>query len=690
MLEQFANGAQSQLTSPMTSGQGSLVLASASNFPSVGNYRVLVDGEVMLCTSRSGTTLSLSRAVDGTIAASHAAGALAACVLTAASLLSVVTDRALMIANNLSDVANVYAAQTNLGLSFAVESFGGGPGLSETTNTMAWQAALNAASANGGGVVSALHKGTWAVTPILTVWPNTTIRIGAGVVIQNAQPGVYTGMVFGNGSYNGLTPTATASGASATFTIAGLSSTPPYAANALVGAAGVIYNTTDSTSTNWIPNLYNVVANNGTTVTFDRVCTTAPSTGTFYGSIGYSMFRDGAAEQTSPVRSDSIRFEGPGTIDMANSGESDPIGWFTRAIWLRKVSNWSIAEDLNIINCALYATMINDSTDFTVDGLIFDTRRDGLHFTGPINGHWTIRDVSGTNEDNKIAFIIGDSRTTYPIQGHPFYVFGNVLGSGAILNITAEGDYNPIRICGSSSYTIENISIDGLHGSMWSGASGLGIHAVTYVNDGPDLTGLVMNHMSVRNVDIVLQNASANTIYVESSGIKSLRVNDITLNGTGNTALQLDVYDNLSSLFVNDMLVAPSNGKQVASGLRLMVNGNTNGSNFAPMVIGACQDEPTTFAGIWVGWTITPFPETINCVVMSNGADGYFCAPDPGGTLYLRIGSTVRASVKPSGQINLVPLTSAPSGAEGDAYYDSTLHKLRIHTASGWETVTSA
>lgn len=47
--------------------------------------------------------------------------------------------------------------------------------------------------------------------------------------------------------------------------------------------------------------------------------------------------------------------------------------------------------------------------------------------------------------------------------------------------------------------------------------------------------------------------------------------------------------------------------------------------------------------------------------------------------------------LKNTGQLNLKPIASAPSGgAPGDIYYDSTLGKLRVRTASGFETITSA
>ena len=46
------------------------------------------------------------------------------------------------------------------------------------------------------------------------------------------------------------------------------------------------------------------------------------------------------------------------------------------------------------------------------------------------------------------------------------------------------------------------------------------------------------------------------------------------------------------------------------------------------------------------------------------------------------------SEIKTSTNIYIVPST-APSSTEGKIYFDSTLHKLRIRGAAGWETVTS-
>lgn len=45
----------------------------------------------------------------------------------------------------------------------------------------------------------------------------------------------------------------------------------------------------------------------------------------------------------------------------------------------------------------------------------------------------------------------------------------------------------------------------------------------------------------------------------------------------------------------------------------------------------------------------------------------------------------LRMRVKPTGQVNFVPLAADPSGASaGDVYYNSTTNKLRVHNGTSW------
>lgn len=84
--EQFANKAASNLASSIGSGDTTLSVVSASAFPASGNFRILIDSEIILVTAVSGTTFTVTRGAESTSAASHASGAAVTHILTAGGL----------------------------------------------------------------------------------------------------------------------------------------------------------------------------------------------------------------------------------------------------------------------------------------------------------------------------------------------------------------------------------------------------------------------------------------------------------------------------------------------------------------------------------------------------------------------------------------------------------------------------
>lgn len=81
-MEQFANNVSTTLNTTINSSATSVVVVSATGFPSTGTFRILIDDELMLVTARSGTTLTVTRAAEGTTAAGHTAGAVIDLVIT--------------------------------------------------------------------------------------------------------------------------------------------------------------------------------------------------------------------------------------------------------------------------------------------------------------------------------------------------------------------------------------------------------------------------------------------------------------------------------------------------------------------------------------------------------------------------------------------------------------------------------
>ena len=84
--ERFANGGLSSLAAGIDNAVTSLTVASAVGFPTSGNFRITIDSEIMLVTNVQGKIFTVTRAQEGTSAASHDAAAAVFHVLTAGAL----------------------------------------------------------------------------------------------------------------------------------------------------------------------------------------------------------------------------------------------------------------------------------------------------------------------------------------------------------------------------------------------------------------------------------------------------------------------------------------------------------------------------------------------------------------------------------------------------------------------------
>src|SRR5437016_4936516 len=90
--ELFANAATSSLVSRINSSVTSLTVVDASSFPATGNFRIVIDTEIMQVTAVSTNTLTVVRGTEGTTAASHSSAATVTVILTAAALASFRSD----------------------------------------------------------------------------------------------------------------------------------------------------------------------------------------------------------------------------------------------------------------------------------------------------------------------------------------------------------------------------------------------------------------------------------------------------------------------------------------------------------------------------------------------------------------------------------------------------------------------
>jgi hypothetical protein len=86
MPEQLANNAASTLNGAVDNVVTSWTVANGSVFPATGNFRVLCDSEIALCTARAANVLTVTRGQETTSAASHSNGAAVTHVLTKGGL----------------------------------------------------------------------------------------------------------------------------------------------------------------------------------------------------------------------------------------------------------------------------------------------------------------------------------------------------------------------------------------------------------------------------------------------------------------------------------------------------------------------------------------------------------------------------------------------------------------------------
>lgn len=148
----YANNPSTTLSGAVDSVATSINATSGADFPATGKFTIVVDSEIMLVTGVAGTTWTVQRGFEGSAASAHSVNAPITGVLTRASLFS----------------ANAVDAR----------SFGA-LGDGATNDAAAIQAAIDAASAAGGGEVF-IPDGTSMLGSSLNVPANTTLR-GSGV-----------------------------------------------------------------------------------------------------------------------------------------------------------------------------------------------------------------------------------------------------------------------------------------------------------------------------------------------------------------------------------------------------------------------------------------------------------------------------------------------------------------------------
>lgn len=122
--EKYSNSAQTTLNGTITSGATTLVVTSATLFPTSPRFRILIDSEILLVTAVSGTTFTVTRGVESTTAAAHTTGATVTHVLTGTGLESL-AERFVPMPRG-SEVSSADYAWTNQGTATLTENTNAG------------------------------------------------------------------------------------------------------------------------------------------------------------------------------------------------------------------------------------------------------------------------------------------------------------------------------------------------------------------------------------------------------------------------------------------------------------------------------------------------------------------------------------------------------------------------------------
>jgi hypothetical protein len=114
VAELIQNSSASTLNATINNVVTSLTVANGAVFPATGNFRILVDSELMLCTARASNVLTVTRGVETTTAAGHTSGAAVTHIITALGLSTYISENSIAktIADAKGDIITATAADT--------------------------------------------------------------------------------------------------------------------------------------------------------------------------------------------------------------------------------------------------------------------------------------------------------------------------------------------------------------------------------------------------------------------------------------------------------------------------------------------------------------------------------------------------------------------------------------------------
>lgn len=217
MAELIQNSSATTLNGTINNVVTSLTVTNGAVFPATGNFRILIDSELMLCTARASNVLTVTRGVESTSGAGHTTGAAVTHVLTTLALQNYVAEHSISqtIADAKGDIITATAADTlvrkavganaTVLMADSTQSDGLIWGGTWQAYTPAWTSS-GTAPALGNGTIAGRYVQfgkTILGRALLTIGSTTTMGTGQyffSVPVTSADAGV-AAMVYGPGAF---------------------------------------------------------------------------------------------------------------------------------------------------------------------------------------------------------------------------------------------------------------------------------------------------------------------------------------------------------------------------------------------------------------------------------------------------------------------------------------------------------
>ena len=234
MTEQFANFAQGTLGAPITASQTTISIASAVNFPLLGNFRIVVQSfdvttqvptsapELMLVTGVNGMQFTVTRGIENTTSMAFASGAKVTHILTAGVMQAfasggTVSSVSVATANGLGGTVANPTTTPAITLNTTVTGVlkGNGTAISAATAGTDYQAPGNYITALTGDVAA---TGPGSTSTTIQANAVTTSKINAGAVTYAKLQNESAATLLGNPTGGAQAPSEIMLGTNLSFT----------------------------------------------------------------------------------------------------------------------------------------------------------------------------------------------------------------------------------------------------------------------------------------------------------------------------------------------------------------------------------------------------------------------------------------------------------------------------------------